>query len=353
MSDPYDHLIIGQGLAGSLLAWELIHRGQTVMVIDDGLKHSASKVAAGLINPLPGKRFNRPPETQLWLDHAHALYADIQKISCNHYFHSIDMLRLLHLDEQHRFMERQLALPDSHHFIDQILDKDELDKNIHAPLGGFMQKQTGYLDIPVLLDDLREWLITQNAYQQTSMNYSDIAIEDHGITLNDLHATDIIFCEGYGLRNNPWFQHLPLQPDKGEFFTLKTKAPLTEHIINSAHWILPTHDGNYRFGATHEHEQLDEQATEGARAQLQQGLDNLFKSLPDDLTIEQSAGVRPATSDRKPFIGTHPVDEKLKLFNGFGARGSLTIPWHAEHFVNHLLDQQPLNSDVDIARYAL
>ncbi len=353
MSDPYDHLIIGQGLAGSLLAWEMMHRGQTVMVIDDGLKHSASKVAAGLINPLQGKRFNRPAETQLWLTHAHALYADIQKISGNHYFHAIDMLRLLHLEEQHRFIERQLALPDSKEFIHQMLNKDEIDNNIYAPLGGFMQKQTGYLDIPVLLNDLREWLISKDAYQKTSISYSDIVIEDHGITLNNIHATDIIFCEGYGLRNNPWFQHLPLQPDKGEFFTLKTKAPLTEHIINSAHWILPTHDGNYRFGATHEHEQLDEYPTKEARTQLQQGLENLFKSLPDDLTFEQSAGVRPATSDRKPFIGTHPVDEKLKLFNGFGARGSLTIPWHAEHFVNHLLDQQPLNSDVDIARYAL
>ena len=283
MPEPYDHLIIGQGLAGSLLAWELIHRGQTVMVIDDGLKHSASKVAAGLINPLPGKRFNRPPETQLWLDHAHTLYADIQKISGNHYFHAIDMLRLLHLEEQHRFIERQLSLPDSKDFIDQILDKDEIDNNIHAPLGGFMQKKTGYLDIPVLLDDLREWLISKDAYQQTNISYSDIEIKDHGISLNGIHSTDIIFCEGYGLRNNPWFQHLPLQPDKGEFFTLKTKAPLTKHIINSAHWILPTHDGNYRFGATHEHEQLDEQATEEARAQLQQGLENLFKSSGRDL----------------------------------------------------------------------
>ena len=98
---------------------------------------------------------------------------------------------------------------------------------------------------------------------------------------------------------------------------------------------------------------MNEQVTEEARVQLQQGLENLFKSLPDDLTIEQSAGVRPATSDRKPFIGTHPLNDKIKLFNGFGARGSLTIPWHTEHFVNHLLDQQPLNSDIDIARYAL
>ena len=353
MSNHFDHIIIGQGLAGSLLAWELIHHGQTVIVIDNGLKPSASKVAAGLINPLPGKRFNRPPETQLWLDHAHALYADIQKISGNHYFHAIDMLRLLHLDEQHRFIERQLALPDSQNFIDQVLDKEAIDNNIHSPLGGFIQKQTGYLDIPVLLDDLREWLIEQNAYLQTSIAYSDINIQNYDIKLNGINATDIIFCEGYGLRNNPWFQYLPLQPDKGEFFTLKTKTKLTENIINSAHWILPTHDGNYRFGATHEHEQLDEHPTEVAKQQLQQGLSKLFKKLPDDLTIEQSAGVRPATSDRKPFIGSHPVEEKLKVFNGFGARGALTIPWHANHFVTHLIEEQALDAQVDIARYAL
>ena len=30
-----DFLIIGQGLAGSALAWELVHRGKKVMVIDE------------------------------------------------------------------------------------------------------------------------------------------------------------------------------------------------------------------------------------------------------------------------------------------------------------------------------
>ncbi|HHH13042.1 MAG TPA: FAD-dependent oxidoreductase, partial [Thiolapillus brandeum] len=32
----YDFLVLGQGLAGSLLAWRLLRRGRRVLVMDDG-----------------------------------------------------------------------------------------------------------------------------------------------------------------------------------------------------------------------------------------------------------------------------------------------------------------------------
>ena len=51
-----DYLIIGQGLAGSLLAWELIQRQKKVIIVDNN-KENASLVAAGLINPVTGMRF--------------------------------------------------------------------------------------------------------------------------------------------------------------------------------------------------------------------------------------------------------------------------------------------------------
>ena len=49
-----DFLIVGQGLAGSLLAKELLRRGRTVHVVDDRWKSSSSQVAAGLMTPLTG-----------------------------------------------------------------------------------------------------------------------------------------------------------------------------------------------------------------------------------------------------------------------------------------------------------
>ena len=52
-----DFLIVGQGLAGSLLAKELRRRGRSVHVVDDGWKSASSQVAAGLMTPLTGRRF--------------------------------------------------------------------------------------------------------------------------------------------------------------------------------------------------------------------------------------------------------------------------------------------------------
>ena len=47
-----DFLIIGQGLAGSALAIELLGRGKRVLVVDRMDQRSSSRVAAGLITPL-------------------------------------------------------------------------------------------------------------------------------------------------------------------------------------------------------------------------------------------------------------------------------------------------------------
>ena len=56
----FDFLIVGHGLAGATLAHLLLRRDQRIMVLDKKLPHSASKVAAGLINPLIGPKFNAP-----------------------------------------------------------------------------------------------------------------------------------------------------------------------------------------------------------------------------------------------------------------------------------------------------
>ena len=109
----YDYLILGQGLAGSLLAWHLLHAGRRVLVIDDGHRSSSSKVAAGLVNPLAGMRFNCAPRTAQWLESAHAFYRSLGALYDRSYFHAIDMQRLFRSPEQARFYRRQLERPAS------------------------------------------------------------------------------------------------------------------------------------------------------------------------------------------------------------------------------------------------
>ncbi|MEO1998698.1 MAG: FAD-dependent oxidoreductase, partial [Planctomycetaceae bacterium] len=52
----FDYLIVGQGLAGTALAWSLTWRHRNILVVDRSRPSSASRVAAGLITPITGQR---------------------------------------------------------------------------------------------------------------------------------------------------------------------------------------------------------------------------------------------------------------------------------------------------------
>lgn len=347
-----DFLILGQGLAGSLLAWQLIHRGQRVLVLDNGHLTSSSRVAAGLINPLAGMRFNAAPDTAGWLSSMrHAYHGIAETLHSAPYLHGIGMQRLLRSPEQRRFLDRQRDNPAVSAYLGRPLGPGDVDPGIRAPYGGFEQHATGYVDLPRLLMDLREWLTQRESLAQHDIDYHDIDISDTSVSLGRQHARQLVFCEGYRMQDNPWFGHLPLQPDKGELLRLQSARPLCRHIINGAHWLLPLADGGYRFGATHEHQDIDCEPTADGLAALKTGLARLLEDSDSIELTEHTAGVRPATRDRRPLIGTHAKHPRLHLFNGFGARGALSIPWHAERMRDHLLEQAPLPAGADIRRF--
>ena len=51
-----DYLIVGQGLAGTTLAFHLLKSNKKIFILDDCDSTSSSRVAAGLFNPITGKR---------------------------------------------------------------------------------------------------------------------------------------------------------------------------------------------------------------------------------------------------------------------------------------------------------
>ena len=51
-----DYIIVGQGICGTFLSWNLLKKGKSVLVIDEANPYSSSKVANGVINPVTGRR---------------------------------------------------------------------------------------------------------------------------------------------------------------------------------------------------------------------------------------------------------------------------------------------------------
>src|SRR5687768_11683343 len=74
-----DILILGQGLAGTLLAWEFERAGISFAVVDAGHAQAASRVAAGIINPITGRRLVKSWRVDEWLPAARTAYREIER----------------------------------------------------------------------------------------------------------------------------------------------------------------------------------------------------------------------------------------------------------------------------------
>jgi glycine oxidase len=354
MSPPdVDTLIIGQGLAGSALAWFLLHAGERVCVLDDGHVSASSIVAAGLVNPLAGMRFTRRPELDDWLTAAECWYADLGRTLQRPCFHPLPMLRLFRSAGQVRFYERRSADPGAAGLVGAAFAANACPEPVSAPHGGFVQQRTGHVDLPGLLADLRRWLTGHGAYRKIPVGYRDITVGARCVDVAGLRARRLVFCDGARLRDNPWLDALPLAPAKGEVLDIEAGGWRPRHIVNGAHWLVPQAGRGHRLrlGATHDHEHLDLQPTAAGRQELLAGYAAL--GAPDVTQVTAHlAGIRPGTPDHYPLLGAAADAGRLFVFNGLGARGTLTAPWYAERLAAHLTGGAPLPVEADIRRFA-
>ncbi len=344
-----DFLIIGQGLAGSLLAWELIQRGCKIVIVDNG-QENASQVAAGLINPVTGMRFVKSADVDTLLPAAKHCYYQLADFFQQAFYIEKPMLRIFRSDGELNNADKRLTNPDYQAYLSDIQPLGKIIDNLETPFGFLEQKQTGYLLTRPLLNSLKAFFIANDSYRQADFDYQDIRLEP-SLRWQDITPKQIIFCEGYQATQNPWFCDLPFQPVKGEILTLEHQTELPDKILNYGNWLIPLNDHRIRIGASFDRENLNTLATEQGKRDLLNALSQISPDLIRLTLLDHQANVRPCTLDKQPFIGWHLKHERLAIFNGFGAKGSLQIPWHSQRFADALLNGSPLPHSCNIQRH--
>ena len=261
----FDVLIVGQGLAGSLLAWELLQQGVRTMVIDNHHQGSSSMVAAGIINPITGHRINLTEHFEDYLSVAKDTFAAIHKMlqPQNDFFFEIAQLRLIKNPGQQGYFEQRLEQENYQKFLeaykqnlsDTRLRSNSIVKNQSAeqlvfrqPGYGIAQIKHSYqVDTMALLACLEQWLVSQLAFIKTKLDYQQIKFTAGGIEYQSdeqlLHAKKIIFCEGYQAIHNPWLKSLPFKLAKGDILTVETDHAITS-MLNWGQWLLPSNSVN-------------------------------------------------------------------------------------------------------------
>jgi glycine oxidase len=342
---PVDYIIVGQGLAGSCLALQLISRNKRVVVIDRPDANSATRVAAGLFNPITGKNF-----TKTWLaddlfGYLHEFYQNAEHLTHSKFFHPMPLFRpFVSVEEQNEWMGRS-ATPSFQNYIDTVYTAPFLPEKVNNPLGGLLLKQCGFLNTENFLAAVREYVTHHGFLLEADFDEAHLQIEHDHVVYENFRTSKIIFCQGEKARHQKLFSWLPLRPLKGETLTLEPRETINT-IFNRGVYVVP---GIWKVGATYEARDVTPQITQKGFDELQAKLHELV-NFPYQI-IGQSWGFRPTTPDRRPILGPHPLYPSVILFNGLGTKGVSLAPYFSNILTLWLENNVPINKEVDIHRY--
>lgn len=346
----FNILIIGQGLAGSLLAWKLIKQGLQVMVIDNHHHNSSSQVAAGIINPITGHRVNLTEGFEKFMPVAKQTYNELRETFNQEFLTAIKQQRLIKNLGQQNYYEKRLQQSEYQSFIanKSVSSTKENTNNLFrfTEFGIGNIQETYRVNVSILLETLQIWLIEKNAFINKQINYSDLSINTDSINLktNNIHITaeQIVFCEGYQAIHNPWLKNLPFKLAKGETLTVELEQSCPD-MLNWGHWLIPKHHKNTAFlGSSYAWNDISSTPSTDIADKLLNSMTK-FTCLTGKI-INHQAGVRPSTINRQPLIGVHPDHSRLYCFNGFGSKGCLLIPYYADKLTQHFSDKLPLHT---------
>ncbi len=340
-----DYLIIGQGIAGSALAWLLSKASQRVLVINNQATNQASQVAPGIYNPIAGRYLAKTWLADQLFPAMHQFYQAVgTELGAQLLYPKTIFTPFLNDQEQELWLSKsqELGYRDYLDVVDATYQADQVFNNY----GGILIKQAGYLDVPGFLSAIRSYLQAKDCYREGDFVYKELQLGT-GVSYRDIQAHQVIFCEGAQAKHNPFFSYLPFRLVKGEILTIQLASHL-DTIYNRGVFVLPKSDSQAIVGSTYDWQDLSLHATEKARQALEGNLRKLLK-LPYRV-LAQQAGIRPATYDRRPWIGLHPHYPQVGIFNGLGTKGVSLAPYWAAALVGFLLNQENLPSEVQLNR---
>ncbi len=342
-----DILVIGQGICGTFLAWYLEKAGLSFMVIDESKPHTASKAAAGLINPVTGRRIVKTWMIDELLPFAWDTYRQIGReldIACIVQKNIVDFFPGPQM--RNAFSDRCKEDPQ---YLAQPGDEGAW-RNWFRYDFGYGEIQPCYLiDLPVLLAAFRQKLIVKQKLSTEQFNINELTITENEIQYRQIIAKRIIFCDGAEGVDNPYFKNLPFAPNKGEALIVEIKDVPSNHIFKKGLSLVPLNNNLFWVGSSYEWSFENGQPTETFRKKTEQLLQEWLKT-PFKI-LDHIASIRPATIERRPFAGFHPLQKNVGILNGMGSKGCSLAPYFARQLVQHLTGNFPLHPEADIQRF--
>ncbi len=341
-------LVIGQGLAGSIIGYRLLKSGISFDITDSPYDYSSSKVAAGIYNPVTGKR-----KVKTWLadelfPYLNTFYSEMEDFLQSQLVYSREIYKPFHDAADQNDVHSKSTTDELGQYINLDIDSNRYNGLIKNEMGGVGIRPSGNVDIKSLLSQLKTHFTEKGAYQENQFIPSQADIRNEKIIWNGKEYKQLVFCEGYKAIHNPLFSWLPFAVTKGHILKVRIPNFPTEHIVNKGFFILPLHGDEFLVGSSYELTD-EEGVSENGKKQVLKKLNDLI-TVPYEI-LDIVAGIRPTVKDRRPMLGTHPEHKNVHIFNGLGTKGVTLGPYFSEKFMDYLFQGEKLPKEVNIERY--
>ena len=338
----HDVIIIGQGLAGTVLSATLQQRGKRVLVFDAPLPGRASEVAAGLVNPVALRRTVLTWRASELLAIAGAFYRDLGLRYDEVFWHPLPLVAIFPTAQEAGIWQLRISDPETGRFIRMDTTSDQALDALPQPYGRGIIDRCAWVDVRTMLAAQRAHLIAREELIERRVSPSEIEPTERGVRIGEHAAPLLVHCGG------PFETVTGLVPVKGEGLTVRIPGLQLTKAVHRGVFVLPMGDDIYRVGATFAWDDVWSGPSEGARHML---LDRLHRLVEREVEVlEHWCGVRPASKDRRPILGRTGAHEAV--FNGLGSRGVVLAPWCAQHLCDHLYDGAAIDPEASVDRYA-
>jgi len=344
LQEKVKYLIVGQGLTGTWLSYFLLKQGISFKIVNDAKTVSATSVASGVINPVTGRRIVQTWMIDSLLPFAIAAYKAFEQDE------NIPIIKdapiaLIHPSLQmkesfdYRLTHDNIYLKEN--------DLSSLAQYFNAPFGNGEIEQCYWIDLMQFLKIGRQKISAH--FIEDYFDVAAMTITEQGVAWKNISAEKIIFCDGLNTMNNPYFKALPFVPNKGEALIVKIKGLAPTNIYKTNITIVPWKDDLFWVGSSYEWGFSDALPSQGFKDKMIAALDAVLK-LPYEV-IDHLVGIRPANTERRPFVGLHPNYPQMGICNGMGTKGCSLAPYFAKQLLDHIENGTKIEPEADINRF--
>jgi glycine/D-amino acid oxidase-like deaminating enzyme len=339
--------LVGQGICGTWLSYYFEQYGIDYILYDQHQRNSASRVASGVINPVTGRRIVKTWMIDTLLPfvwQAYQALGDQLHTTLIREKNIIDFFATPQM--QAAFMGR---LEEDDQYIQYPSNQQKWHDLFQYEFGFGEIHPCYHIDLAQMLDRWRAELIQKERLVEAPFQVADAVITADGVQYQGKYYDRIIFCDGAAALQSTYFSVLPFGLNKGEALWVSIPDMPDQHIYKKGLTLVPWSEGLFWLGSTYLWEFENEDPTPGFRQFGQNWLQQVIKK-PFTI-VDHKAAVRPATLERRPFVGWLPHLPTIGILNGMGTKGCSLAPWFAHQFTASIVHGTAIDPLASVSRF--